>query len=167
MANPLQKQVRLSQAGGDSTVSVATPSLFSQPRSRVHVFVMCRPGLLTTILRTPAYPGRGLSVSPTREPYEDCLQKESRIVQSAIFQSPGDVYGATECIHHWIIEPPSGPKSLGRCKHCGEHQEFINSWVPGWTLDMRTVGVVAARRPSAGVSKREVSNATNTEADDR
>lgn len=32
-----------------------------------------------------------------------------------------------ECRHHWIIEPPSGPTSRGRCKHCGEERLFINS----------------------------------------
>ena len=31
------------------------------------------------------------------------------------------------CQHHWVIEQPNGPTSLGRCKHCGERREFSNN----------------------------------------
>jgi hypothetical protein len=31
------------------------------------------------------------------------------------------------CIHHWIIDPPSGPTSKGRCKRCGEKRTFANT----------------------------------------
>jgi hypothetical protein len=34
----------------------------------------------------------------------------------------------TECIHHWIIDTPSGPLSNGVCKHCGEAREFRNGF---------------------------------------
>lgn len=40
-----------------------------------------------------------------------------------------------ECSHHWLIEPPSGPTSHGRCKHCGDERYFINS-----TADWVSVG---------------------------
>ena len=35
----------------------------------------------------------------------------------------------TECVHHWMIEPPSGSKySSGTCKHCGvTRDDFANS----------------------------------------
>ena len=28
------------------------------------------------------------------------------------------------CQHHWVIELPSGPMSTGRCRKCGNQQEF-------------------------------------------
>ena len=30
------------------------------------------------------------------------------------------------CRHHWVIEAPDGPVSLGRCRVCGETSEFKN-----------------------------------------
>ena len=32
-----------------------------------------------------------------------------------------------QCTHHWQIESPNGPVSIGRCKRCGEIREFNNS----------------------------------------
>jgi hypothetical protein len=32
------------------------------------------------------------------------------------------------CKHHWVIEPPNGAVSMGKCKSCGEEQEFRNSF---------------------------------------
>ena len=29
--------------------------------------------------------------------------------------------------HHWVIEPPDGPFSLGRCRSCDEERRFPNS----------------------------------------
>jgi hypothetical protein len=29
--------------------------------------------------------------------------------------------------HHWVIEPPNGPFSLGRCRSCNEERRFPNS----------------------------------------
>ena len=31
------------------------------------------------------------------------------------------------CPHHWVIDTPNGPTSIGTCKMCGERQEFVNS----------------------------------------
>jgi hypothetical protein len=31
------------------------------------------------------------------------------------------------CVHHWIIEAPSGRESIGRCKRCGVTKNFANS----------------------------------------
>ncbi len=31
------------------------------------------------------------------------------------------------CKHHWLIESPSGPTSVGECKLCGELRKFRNS----------------------------------------
>ena len=31
------------------------------------------------------------------------------------------------CHHHWVIEPPNGPRSTGHCKLCGRNRTFPNS----------------------------------------
>jgi hypothetical protein len=31
-----------------------------------------------------------------------------------------------KCSHHWLIEPPKGPTSMGVCKLCGAKKEFNN-----------------------------------------
>jgi hypothetical protein len=42
----------------------------------------------------------------------------------------------TECQHHWIIESPNGPVSMGVCKLCGVRSEFKNSIQgSGWDRD--------------------------------
>jgi len=28
------------------------------------------------------------------------------------------------CIHHWILDPPRGELTFGRCKKCGEERQF-------------------------------------------
>lgn len=34
--------------------------------------------------------------------------------------------GTATCVHHWIIESPSGRTSAGVCRICGERREFQN-----------------------------------------
>ena len=31
------------------------------------------------------------------------------------------------CVHHWVIESPSGRESAGHCKYCGRTRNFANS----------------------------------------
>lgn len=31
-----------------------------------------------------------------------------------------------QCTHHWIIDFPDGPVSVGRCKYCGKVRRFYN-----------------------------------------
>ena len=31
------------------------------------------------------------------------------------------------CVHHWIIESPSGRESRGVCRNCGKAKNFANS----------------------------------------
>jgi hypothetical protein len=33
----------------------------------------------------------------------------------------------SDCNHHWVIESPNGPTSVGKCRTCGERREFKNS----------------------------------------
>jgi hypothetical protein len=39
---------------------------------------------------------------------------------------PDNGAGEVTCIHHWLIEPPNGPTSMGVCKRCGAMREFDN-----------------------------------------
>jgi hypothetical protein len=32
------------------------------------------------------------------------------------------------CAHHWVIEPPNGAVSSGKCRLCGEKRDFRNSY---------------------------------------
>ena len=56
-----------------------------------------------------------------------------------------------QCRHHWLIAPPSGPTSLGRCKRCGEERYFINStadWVSDGQSSRETLsGLMKTRQP--------------------
>ena len=41
-----------------------------------------------------------------------------------------------DCMHHWLIDQPNGPTSMGKCKICGASQEFNNSVQgTGWDRD--------------------------------
>ena len=34
---------------------------------------------------------------------------------------------ASSCVHHWMIEAPSGRESTGVCRRCGATKNFANS----------------------------------------
>lgn len=36
--------------------------------------------------------------------------------------------GKVLCAHHWIIDPPDGAVSIGRCKKCGAEKRFPNAY---------------------------------------
>jgi hypothetical protein len=56
-----------------------------------------------------------------------------------------------QCKHHWVIAPPAGPTSLGRCKRCGDERYFINStadWVSDGQSPKETLsGLMKTRTP--------------------
>ncbi len=49
-------------------------------------------------------------------------QNEEPVTQSA----PEENVTETNCVHHWIIEPPTQRISKGVCKLCGATKEFEN-----------------------------------------
>lgn len=51
------------------------------------------------------------------------------------------------CVHHWIVEPASGPISRGRCKRCGEERTFSNS-TEAATEEVLKAGAAAERTDS-------------------
>ncbi len=53
------------------------------------------------------------------------------------------------CPHHWVIDTPNGPTSVGTCKMCGEKQEFVNSLGSvGWEK-VTSYGRTANQTPTA------------------
>ncbi len=60
----------------------------------------------------------------------------------------------TECTHHWVIEPPNGAVSAGKCRRCGERREFRNSyeyssWYGSKSSDKPGAAKPAAPKPGA------------------
>ena len=59
------------------------------------------------------------------------------------------------CVHHWVIDPPNGAVSKGRCKACGEEKEFRNSfeyssWYGNKSPGAKGGAKGAAKAPQAG-----------------
>lgn len=50
---------------------------------------------------------------------------KERVVPEATVETPETGTEPT-CVHHWVIETPSGANSLGTCRICGEQREFQN-----------------------------------------
>ncbi len=62
-----------------------------------------------------------------------------------------DATADTNCMHHWMIDQPSGPTSMGKCKICGASQEFNNSVQGnGWDRDGSRRRAAAARQRQRG-----------------
>lgn len=60
------------------------------------------------------------------------------------------------CTHHWVIEPPNGAVSVGKCKTCGISQEFRNSFeYSSWygTKSPSAGKSNGAAKPASGDSK--------------
>jgi len=59
-------------------------------------------------------------------------------------------------VHQWVIEPPNGPTSQGKCRICGESRSFRNSLdITYW--DTQRHGASAAERrklAAAGAAKK-------------
>ena len=52
--------------------------------------------------------------------------KKKAAVKVAVSEQPES--STDGCVHHWVIDPPNGAVSKGRCKACGEEKEFRNSF---------------------------------------
>lgn len=59
--------------------------------------------------------------------------------------------------HHWQIEPPLGPTSLGACEDCGVKREFSNRLALGdWTSIRDEAAEVALKRGEGGLDKAKL-----------
>ena len=73
---------------------------------------------------------QGLSVRQLAFELEVPLKTVQDWVYRGVVPSPANQARLDEvvvCTHHWVIETPHGPVSIGRCKLCGEEREFNNS----------------------------------------
>ena len=48
-------------------------------------------------------------------------------MRKAVVTQPDEAIKERRCRHHWLIESPQGPISMGICKLCGAQKEFRNS----------------------------------------
>ena len=48
-------------------------------------------------------------------------------MRKAAVTQPEAARKKSRCRHHWLIESPHGPTSMGICKLCGAQKEFRNS----------------------------------------
>jgi hypothetical protein len=56
------------------------------------------------------------------------------------------------CVHQWVIEPPNGPTSQGKCRLCGDVRAFRNSLdITYWDTQRHGAGA-ARRKPAAGAA---------------
>ena len=53
----------------------------------------------------------------------------------------------TACVHHWIVEPPAGPTSRGRCSKCWSSRDFKNWDAPRYIGEHRVLGPHMHRQP--------------------
>lgn len=65
------------------------------------------------------------------------------------------VVDANRCMHHWVIEMPSGPFSTGVCRVCGSEKKFQNylensSWGTDVSLEQLAAkaGVASNKMPA-------------------
>jgi hypothetical protein len=77
-------------------------------------------------------------------------------------QAPESAVIRGTCVHHWVIDAPSGRESSGRCKRCGATRNFANStesvmWEQTNTLRSSLRSGVRVSKPSEIMLSDEVS----------
>ncbi len=66
------------------------------------------------------------------------------------------------CVHHWVIDPPNGAVSEGRCKACGEKKEFRNSFeYSSWYGNKSPAPKAGAKGAAAAKGAPEAKGAAN------
>ena len=68
------------------------------------------------------------------------------------------------CVHHWVIDPPNGAVSMGRCKSCGEEQEFRNSFEYSSWYGTKSPAAKGGQNQSAGAASTGTTPAKSAEA---
>ncbi len=73
----------------------------------------------------------------------------------------------SDCVHHWMIESPNGPVSMGTCRVCGESSEFKNS-IQGSGWDRESPQSTRARQAKANAANANANgNAANANGDQK
>ena len=60
----------------------------------------------------------------------------------------------SQCSHHWVIESPDGPTSVGRCKYCGAVKEFSNYLPYSSWAEEKAANRKRPRRKGSGQGER-------------
>jgi hypothetical protein len=69
------------------------------------------------------------------------------------------------CVHHWVIDPPNGAVSEGRCKACGEEKEFRNSFEYSSWYGNKSPAPKAGAKPAAGAKAAPAADAATPSTD--
>ena len=79
---------------------------------------------------------------------------------------PADIVEESQCMHYWVIQPATGPVSLGICQTCGENREFKN-YVEGASWGDSRLSNRSTSEESAAVSRPQPNreDAEETEED--
>ena len=67
-------------------------------------------------------------MSPSSSAKKKVTTAEEPTAEEPTAEEPTAEVSDNGCVHHWVIEPPNGAVSEGRCKVCGEKKEFRNSF---------------------------------------
>jgi hypothetical protein len=59
------------------------------------------------------------------------------------------------CGHYWIIEVANGPRSLGKCKYCGETKEFLNAFPTYNPLRKNSNPLTLPKLPDVKIDKED------------
>ena len=61
------------------------------------------------------------------------------------------------CIHHWIIEPPDGLESPGKCQLCGQERTFKNHFtITDWNGPDSSGAMASVAPMSAGTDEWKI-----------
>ena len=78
-------------------------------------------------------------------------------VKAKIEDKPENKPTQQACHHFWVIDVANGPKSLGRCKVCGESREFFNAFPDFNPMRRRSNPLDLPRLPDVEMEKESES----------
>jgi hypothetical protein len=138
-----------------SATRASAPRTSAQPANGTTAQRATRPlATRTTARHASARPaGRTVARRPIPRPVKHTAARPERQAPQIarrvreVARAPEDQQPPT-CVHEWVIEPPNGPTSQGKCRRCGEVRAFRNSLdITYW--DTQRHGAGAQRRKPA------------------
>lgn len=95
-----------------------------------------------TVARTVARPVRETAERSVRRPPPQPARRANEAAQAPEALPP-------TCVHEWVIEPPNGPTSQGKCRRCDEVRAFRNSLdITYWDTQRHGAGAAQRRKPA-------------------
>ncbi len=70
----------------------------------------------------------GILTKPGKACYNNrrSIIRKNEMTQTTTINPPAELESTPQCRHHWVIQPATGPMSLGVCQTCGMSREFKN-----------------------------------------